>query len=371
MPPKQRAADAWRRVSTWYGRWERPISSISLVGGFVFDAVTLRRVDLFWENFWVVAHLSIVGCCIILANAIERREKAETDPARLHFWLVNIMQFFFGGIWSTFLVYYFRSGSLAVDWPFLALLAAAFVANERLKHHYARLGFQIALFYLSLFTFAIFIVPVFVHAVGPFVFLASGAASLAAIAVFLLVLRIAAQETFRRQIGRIAIIVGGTFAAVNALYFLSVIPPLPLSITDSGIYHAFAVNAPGRYTATYEPQGWSSFFMVGGETVHLTPGSPLYAYTAVFSPQYFNMEIIHEWQWYNASSSQWMTESRIPLTVTGGQNGGWRTFSMNPNPAPGAWRVNVETQSGAVIGRLDFTVLAASTTPPLATRVIN
>ena len=52
-------------------RYERPISSASLVGGFVFDALTLRRVDTFWENFWVVVHLVVVAACIVLVNRQE------------------------------------------------------------------------------------------------------------------------------------------------------------------------------------------------------------------------------------------------------------------------------------------------------------
>ncbi len=58
------------KIRSWYGKYERPISSLSLIGGFVFDALTLKRVDLFWENFWVIGHLVIVGTCIVLINAI-------------------------------------------------------------------------------------------------------------------------------------------------------------------------------------------------------------------------------------------------------------------------------------------------------------
>ena len=41
----------------WYARHERALSSTSLIGGFVFDALTLKRVDFVWENIWVIAHL--------------------------------------------------------------------------------------------------------------------------------------------------------------------------------------------------------------------------------------------------------------------------------------------------------------------------
>ena len=168
------------KLKTWYAKYERPISSISLIGGFVFDALTLKRVDLFWENFWVVAHIVIVGACIVLINAIdvkaegddsgadpsagvltkeEALAKAATNPSKFHFWLTNIQQFFYGGIWSTFLVFYFRSSDIAVSWPFLAILALSFWANESLKRHFVRLTFQISLFFLAVFCFAIFLIP--------------------------------------------------------------------------------------------------------------------------------------------------------------------------------------------------------------------
>src|SRR5579864_3352928 len=105
-------------LRTAYARFERPISSASLFGGFAFDAVTLKRVDTFWENFWVILHLAAVGVCILLIN---RRKKPGVDPAaasKAQFWFINLLQFFFGGLLSTYLVFYFRSGSLRVSWPF-------------------------------------------------------------------------------------------------------------------------------------------------------------------------------------------------------------------------------------------------------------
>ncbi len=55
-------------IKVWYLRYERLISSLSLIGGFIFDAVTLKRVDLFFENVWVAAHLVIAALGIILIN---------------------------------------------------------------------------------------------------------------------------------------------------------------------------------------------------------------------------------------------------------------------------------------------------------------
>ena len=165
------------RLTSRYARFERPISSISLLGGFAFDALTLKRVDMFWENFWVVVHLVLVAVCILLISRTENRGVSK-NPPKLHFWLINALQFLYGGLLSTFLVFYFRSGSLWVSWPFFLILAAAFVANEKLKQRYARLDFQLSLFYLSLFCFTIFILPVVLHTMGAGYFSSSGATEL-------------------------------------------------------------------------------------------------------------------------------------------------------------------------------------------------
>lgn len=145
-----------KKTAELYIRFERPLSSISLVGGFIFDAITLQRVDEFWENIWVLGHLLIAAVCIILIN----RKRIDLDKPKEeleHLWILVVMQFMFGGLLSTFLVYYFRSGSILVSWPFILLLAVAFGANERLRHHYARIVFQISFysypFSLSLFLF--------------------------------------------------------------------------------------------------------------------------------------------------------------------------------------------------------------------------
>lgn len=359
------------RARAFYARIERPFSSISLISGFVFDAITLTRVDQFWENFWVVAHLAIVTACALIINLIENTDHDETNPAKLHFWLVNVMQFFFGGIFSTFLVFYFRSGTIAADWPFLLLLAAAFIANERLKHHYARLAFQTSLLFLSYYAFAIYLMPILLHEIGAAVFLLSGAASIAAIGVFIFVLRKFSRERFAGRAkwftrGAIAVIV----IAVNALYFANLIPPLPLSLKDAGIYQSFIVNSPGNYTAEAENQGPFAFFD-WSETIDVAPNTPLYAYTAVFSPTALNTNVVHVWQYYNATSSAWETRSRVTLAVTGGGDQGYRTFSLIPSAAAGAWRVNVETPQGQLIGQLRFDVVATSTPAQLQTVEID
>jgi hypothetical protein len=82
-----------------------------------------------------------------------------------------------------------------------------------------------------------------------------------------------------------------------------------------------------------------------------------------------NTEIIHEWQTYDRARG-WTTSDRIALSVRGGRDGGYRTYTMKSGIRPGPWRVNVETSTGAILGRFRFNVLSLSALPaPLKTEL--
>ncbi len=357
------------RLRNWYGRYERPVSSASLVGGFIFDALTLKRVDLFWENVWVIAHFIIIAVFIILINLQENEAMDEKDTSKKHFWYINILQFFFGGLLSTFIVFYYRSSDLLSTWPFLFILLVAFIANESLKKHYARLAFQISLFFLSLLAFTIFIVPVLFHRIGSDIFLISGAISLATLFIFLLGLKFLTKEKFSQSKKILGFSIAGIYLAVNILYFANLIPPIPLSLKEAGIYHSIYRNKLGAYTVVSEEKNTFDYFSFH-ENIHIAKGEWIYAHSAVFSPALFNTGVIHIWQKYDENSKEWITVSRVKLSTAGGRDGGYRTYSYL-NITPGKWRVNVETSDHKIIGRLRFNAILADTKPTLKTEVLN
>lgn len=357
------------KTRDWYGRYERPISSTSLIGGFVFEWFTLTHIDRFWENLWVAAHFFIIAALMILVNFHENEGADHKDASKMHFWYLTFLQGFFGGLLSTFLVFYFRSATIAASWPFLLLLLAAFIANESFKKQYERLIFQFCLFYLSLLLFSIYIVPVLLRRIGPDVFLTSGLASLASIALFVAVVGFFAKEKFRKHRSMLASCIFGIFLLANILYFLNLIPPIPLSLTDAGIYHSISKDASGNYIAESETSTVLQDFFAVSHDFHWVPGSPVYAYSSIFSPALFNTGVVHEWQQYDQSEESWVTATIVPLSAQGGRYEGWRTYSMKTSVSPGKWRVNVKTGRGQVIGRLRFNIIEAKEEPALETQI--
>jgi hypothetical protein len=357
-----------KKIRDFYSRFERPISSLSLIGGFVFDALTLQRVDALWANVWVVAHLLIVGVFMVLIHSQKSEVGDELDATKKHFWYVNILQFFFGGILSTYLVFYFRSADILVTWPFILILLAAFWANESLKRHYIRLSFQISLYFLCLYSFAIFLVPVLLHRIGDKIFLLSGVIAIALIAIFILTLYILAREKFKHSRKIIFISIFSITALVNILYFTNLIPPIPLSLVSGDIYHSLYRDAGGNYVVQNENSGWLDYFQLYPD-FHETLGSPIYAFSAVFSPSNLNLVILHEWQHYDSATGKWQTAGTVALPVVGGRDGGFRTFSVWTNATAGLWRVNVKTQNGQTIGTMRFSVVSVPMLPGLVTEV--
>jgi len=355
-------------IRNFYGRFERPISSFSLVLGFVFDALTLKRVDTLWENIWVLGHLLIVGIFITLIHLKKNEGNDEKNPKKAHFWFVNILQFFFGGILSTYLVFYFRSADIFVTWPFIALLVVAFIANESLKRHYVRLSFQISLFFLSIYSFVIFLVPVMLRQIGVWIFLLSGLISLVLINLFLKTLFYFIKDKFTESKKIIISLISGIFILINFLYFTNLIPPIPLSLKDAGMYHSVQKNTEGNYNVTFEDYGWKGYFNLYPDFREVN-GEPVYAFSAIFSPKNLNLTIIHEWQHYDEIQDRWITINVVNLPVTGGRDGGFRTYSVRYNLASGKWRVNIKTQLGQTIGHLRFTIIHSNTEPLLTTTV--
>lgn len=350
------------KLKQWYLTYERPVSTAALIGGFVFDAVTLKRVDLFWENTWVLAHLITAAIAILLLNMVERKRIEESVPGKYHFWLLLFIQFSFGGLLSTFLVYYFRSSTLATSWPFLLLLAVTFAGNERFRNHYSRLTFQISVLFISIFSFSIFIVPIVFMRLGTDMFLFSGLISLEAIAIFILAVQLISNERFKKSRWYLAGSIFGIYAIINILYFTHLIPPIPLSLKDAGVFHGITKDGSGNYVAAAEPSGFWDFLR-SSTTFHIMTGERVYVFSAVFSPTNLNTDIVHNWQHYNEATQSWQSVSKVTLPINGGRDGGYRTYSYKSGLEPGRWRVDVETPQGADIGRIAFNIVHTDTEP--------
>jgi hypothetical protein len=354
---KQKFPAATRFVTSHY-------STIAFLAGFVSDNLTLRRVDLWLENLALIIYLTIAAVGIMLINA--SRASGPRIVERYAQWFPLAVQFAFGGLFSAYFVFYSRSAALAASWPFLLFLALLLVGNEFFRARYSRLVFQASVLYIALFSYAIFAVPVVLREIGVGVFLVSGLVSIAAAAFFLALLALVLPGRLREAARPISIAILSLYLLFHALYFLNLIPPLPLALREIGIYQSVERVGGGGYRVLREARERSLLpAFLRGRTLHVAPGGMLYCFSAVFAPTHLTTRVFHDWQYQGEKAGGWVSAMRVSFPIAGGRDGGYRGFSFKREIVPGEWRCDVETEHGALIGRRTFTVVTSEVPPVL------
>jgi len=353
------------RFKFWLRRNERIVSSIALIGGFLIDNLTLQRIDLLFENLILLSYIVVAGGAIILINLYH----AGKITGRVSEWVkplsIIAMQFAFGGLFSGFLIFYSRSASFGTSWFFILILSAIFLANEFLKGYFARLSFQVSLFFLALFSYAIFLVPIVTKRIGAVIFILSGILSLVLIYLFLRLLRLIIPVIINEHKKAFVWSIGSIFLIVNAFYFLNIIPPIPLSLEDVGVYH-FVGRQGNDYVLLEEKREWYQLGLFY-ETAHVTPGESLYVFSSIFAPTELSTDIIHEWLYFDENNRRWVSTGEIRFPIIGGRDRGYRAFSEKTQIFPGFWRVDIKTPRGQTVGRIKFNIEEVSETPELET----
>jgi hypothetical protein len=152
------------------------------------------------------------------------------------------------------------------------------------------------------------------------------------------------------------------------MYFLNIIPPIPLALKESGVYHQVE-RVNGNYIVSYEPSTWYRFWSDWSPVFHWVPGEPVYNFTAIFAPTDIETEIRHRWSYYDTNKEEWVVKDVLSYPMAGGRNEGYRGYSLKYKIQPGRWRVDVITETDQILGRNEFKVIKASYSPNLKKEV--
>lgn len=344
--------------------YERYIAPVTFILGFTIDHFTLNRIDLWIDNLVILGYLLIAGFGIALINAYESGRLRWLLRGESPLFLPILLQFPMGGLFSAFFIFYSRSGSYRASWPFLFALILLLIGNEYFRKRYLRFTFHVSIYFVALFSYSILIVPILLHRMGAYVFLISGFASLAMFALMIGLLSFLIPQRLREAKYALAWSIGSIYLLFHLLYFTNIIPPIPLSLKESGIYHSLE-RVDGGYSVTVEPAPWYAIFREYGGIFHRVGDEPVYAYSAVFAPTKLDTAIVHQWSYYSEAKGMWVASDRFGFSIVGGRDGGWRGYSFKKNVNPGKWRVDVQTERGQLLGRMVFTVVDAASNPPL------
>lgn len=343
----------------WARKNERWLSAGFFVFGFLDHLITFGAFSLPTEIIIFEAYLVFIAICTFFTHVSAGRGGRVLRTLSVLAPLAAQMSI--GGVLAGFVVFYGRESALSVSWPFLVFLAVVFVGSELFRDYREHLVFQTALFYFALYALSIFALPTYVGALSKWVFFESTLVALALFGLFLLLLSFAGWKRLKQTIVPIILSVCAITAAISVAYVADIIPPLPLALRDGGIYHSIS-----READAYIVQGEPSIpLRIGPQIVNHVPGTPLYAFSAIFAPGDFVTSIVHEWQFYDPKTKAWVTRSVVAFTVTGGRKAGYRGYSFVSDPEPGEWRVRVQTLTGQTIGEFRFDVKNVGSEPTL------
>lgn len=373
----------FERTKLFAHKHERRLSTFAFIFGFVWDNLTLTRIDRLFDNimlstYLLVAFVGIVcinahGASLVEAGVQQSGGFIATVAGRLRGKVLKqgadfsrfLLPFAFGGLFSGFLIFYSRSGEVLSSAPFLLILLALFFGNEFLRRHYQRFIFQMSIFFVALFSYIALLVPVLVGRIGGLMFVLSGLISLL---LFLLALRVVsyfAREEAEKSRYSLYALVTIIFITFNFLYFNNMIPPIPLSLKEIGIYHDIERTRGGGYLLSFEKAPWYAFGKRTSAVFHRAQGERAYAWSSVFAPTRLDTEIVHRWSWYDEALGEWVSKSVIGFPILGGRSDGYRGYSVKESLTVGRWRVDVETLRGQIIGRFVFKVVDTAKTSTL------
>jgi hypothetical protein len=351
----------WTRVARLQG-------PVFLVLGSVWDFATLRRVDRWTDHLLLVTYLLVLAVLVVIELRLESGRGVPPIAVR-RARLVHLgTQFLFGGLLSAYVVYYTRSATLGRSLVFLGVLVALLVANELAEELVRRGAVRVLLMFLCVFCMLLVLLPVWSGRLVGFV--PAGVGALMAVLVILLagIWPPDAAMPWRdvaRGIGPSLLACAALLGALVVLLEWGLVPPVPLALTEAGVFHEVRREADG-YHLVYEDQGpWS--WHDDDAVFRWTSGQPVWCFSAVFAPNGMHLEVVHRWQ--EQTPEGWVDRNRIQFEVTGGRDGGFRGYTRKEHVAPGRWRVIVETPDGTEIGRVRFDLVEGAPLRPLVERV--
>ena len=343
-------------INQFYQAYSKYLPVAFFIGGFLWDSLTLTRIDRMVDNLILLGYLLLLGFSIILVNRVENNLIHEQLILKYRDWYPLAIQFFLGGLFSSYVVFYFQSAAVGKNWLFLGILIILLFANEFLEKRLTNIYLQLTLYFLATFSFFNFFVPVIIKKMSVFTFILSGILSLGVVALFLRQFFQKWSIIGRRELLRISAIILFLYLFLHLAYFKNWIPPVPLSLKFGGIYHQVS-RAGESYQLRFEKPSWYKFWKDSDDPFHYSGEDTVYCFAAVFAPVELKEQIYHIWQKADYKNSAWLTTDRLPYEVVGGRKGGFRGFTYKRNVAAGEWRVEVQTDDGQILGRINFKIL--------------
>lgn len=328
-------------------------STLIFLFGFITDAYLLPEIENPITKYLGLTYLATLSVIILLREWIVSRNTASKFEQRFYSLLTFGVAFFSGSALSFIFIYALRSAAFAVSWPLFVMLILVMCANEFISSHGYRFTLDVGVLFTALTFYFIFDVPIIFGRVDNTIFLISIATAFVAGFLYVSLLK-RMSETAEAETARGYALSFGVPLFIAMLYFLNLIPAVPLSLKSSGVYHHVDRLENGEYVGQKETDtGFLAKYR--RDTYHLTDTDDgIYFFSSVGAPAEVSAPITHVWEYYDDKKGAWVTSTTIAFNMVGGRGSGYRAYSRKQNVTPGMWRVTVKVDDNRIIGRQRF-----------------
>jgi hypothetical protein len=358
------------RLEHLYRKYEKYTPLIVFAVGFAWDSLTMVRIDNLIDIAILLFYLAALA--IMMFFTVRRQSGCNLPDwaGRLEPYFLWAMQFSFGGLFSAFVIFYFKSASWTRTQFFFLMLVFLLVGNEFLRHRLNNPKLMATLYSFCLLSFLAFFLPIVFASVHPALFLLAGALSLLLSTSVFAAAFPKNQGSWHLHMRPVLACIFTVCFSLNLLYFANLIPPVPLALKTAGIYHS-VVKTPAGYEVQFVRPPIYRYWRQYDNPFYYAPGEPVCCFTAIFAPHRIQVRVRHVWSRYYESSG-WRVTDRMEYEISGGREGGFRWYSRKSAITPGKWRVEVETDRGQILGRIDFMVVISPTPhPALIFRIVQ
>jgi hypothetical protein len=265
-----------------------------------------------------------------------------------------------GAALSFIFVYSLRSAAFLVSWPLFVALIICIVANEFVSTHDFRFTLDVGVLLIAVLFYIIFNMPLILKVENDWVFAISIGVSIGISLLYLFLLQFTSESASYEAPRTYALAIGIPMF-VGMLYFLNVIPAVPLSLKEVGVYHNIIHTSAGEFLAEQEgdTRVLKKYRTAEYHVVNTSDG--VYFFSNIDTPAKLTAPISHEWEYYDTKTNTWATSTKISFDIQGGRDNGYRAFSYKENITEGLWRVTVKIGNNRIIGREKFEVIKTDT----------
>jgi len=344
------------KIRAFLKKYERIIIPAALIVGFIFDNLTLTRVDKWFDNIILSTYILLAAISITIIHAKKNSFTEKRWFLKIQAFMPLVISYALGGLFSGLFIFYSRSGTIYTSFPFMLALLVLFIGNDYIQAKYKQIIFQIIIFYVAIFSYSILIVPIIIGEMNAWAFMVGTILSIILIMFYIEILVFFTDSSFKYKLKIVYKSVIAIASVFVLFYFMNIIPPIPLSLKDGAIAHSVQKEPNLEYKVLIEEPKWYRPFKDYAKVFHYQKGEGIYAFSSVFAPTTIRGKILHKWSYFDPEKIRWVETDVIPITINGGRDGGSRGYSVKQTVWDGKWRVDITSEKGQVIGRLKFTV---------------